>query len=872
MADRELKVRITGDTSSLDKALGRSSKATDKWGARVQRAGRAAGFAGLAIGGALVVGLTKATKGALEDEAAMARLTQAFKQSNVPIQDYRKSIDEAEAAGVKLGFTDDSVVESLGSLVIATHDGKKAIDLLSTAEDIARFKHLDLAGASKILTMAMAGSQRATKQLGLSLQPTTENVDALKAAAEENKTKVDSMALAQAKAADKMQTAQNVIALVTQKLKGQSQAFSETAAGGVERMRASLDRLSDTIGAALLPALNKVIQPLSQFFTYLADNPQLAEKLVIGIAALAVALLALSVAASAAASIGVLASVFAVVLSPIGLVVIALGALVAAIAVAVLWPDKLQKSLEMMGLSAKQSKEMVDSLRNAFTAIKTVVDRVWPSIEATIVPALRVIQGILMVVSALLRGDFSEAWKGVKIVVANEMKFMLAIVTAMPRIIGQAALAIGKAAIDGIKSGAASAWPAVAAFFKSLPAKILGYFAGAAKWLYNIGGEIINGLASGIRDAAAGVLQSAISYVTGLIPDVIKSHLGIGSPSKVTIEIGKQIAEGLGVGFGLGMVKVRDEFGTKIQSAIDHMIAAVQAKQGAFGSAFDALVSSALEAFDTLSERMMTKTEKLIARQDKNRARNERQAALTAATTHVAGAHAALEGAATPEDQQAALADLEIALKEQKDAEFAITRAANEEKAAQEREALDNRRGLRRKHFADSLTDLQNALLSQEITADQFNERMLKLFKKFQVPLGKASKGLGLALAEGMNEGMSEVQKAARLLAETIARELRKLRITVNVELVNDSGQGGGNPAQRALGGRFRPGQRLIVGERGPELVTFGNGGMVTPNNALGGGMIENHIAVYLDGKQIHESVQRQEARYKNNNGRSAFA
>ena len=54
---KKLVVEIVGDTSSLERALGKSAKATDKWGARVQRAGRAAGVAGLAIGGALVVGL-----------------------------------------------------------------------------------------------------------------------------------------------------------------------------------------------------------------------------------------------------------------------------------------------------------------------------------------------------------------------------------------------------------------------------------------------------------------------------------------------------------------------------------------------------------------------------------------------------------------------------------------------------------------------------------------------------------------------------------------------------------------------------------------------------------------------------------------------
>jgi hypothetical protein len=40
---------------------------------------------------------------------------------------------------------------------------------------------------------------------------------------------------------------------------------------------------------------------------------------------------------------------------------------------------------------------------------------------------------------------------------------------------------------------------------------------------------------------------------------------------------------------------------------------------------------------------------------------------------------------------------------------------------------------------------------------------------------------------------------------------------------------------KRALGGPVNAGQTYLVGERGPETVTFGRSGMVTPNNALGG-------------------------------------
>ena len=37
----------------------------------------------------------------------------------------------------------------------------------------------------------------------------------------------------------------------------------------------------------------------------------------------------------------------------------------------------------------------------------------------------------------------------------------------------------------------------------------------------------------------------------------------------------------------------------------------------------------------------------------------------------------------------------------------------------------------------------------------------------------------------------------------------------------------------RALGGQVRGGESYIVGERGPEILTMGTGGRITPNSAL---------------------------------------
>lgn len=86
-------------------------------------------------------------------------------------------------------------------------------------------------------------------------------------------------------------------------------------------------------------------------------------------------------------------------------------------------------------------------------------------------------------------------------------------------------------------------------------------------------------------------------------------------------------------------------------------------------------------------------------------------------------------------------------------------------------------------------------------------------------------------------------------------------------------GQSGrGAPGEsRRHGGPFRSGQRLLVGEAGPEVVQFGRGGFVTPNDMAGGGTTVNvnvsaGVVAGADGmaelaRMIRVEIQRHERR-----------
>jgi hypothetical protein len=115
---------------------------------------------------------------------------------------------------------------------------------------------------------------------------------------------------------------------------------------------------------------------------------------------------------------------------------------------------------------------------------------------------------------------------------------------------------------------------------------------------------------------------------------------------------------------------------------------------------------------------------------------------------------------------------------------------------------------------------------------------------------------------DAYNESLINAQLMVLALAGTVAltnAEKNQIRILVDTEqldravtLIDKIGRGVNTGIEerrfggaRALGGPVAPGGSYLVGERGPELFTPGTSGMITPNNALGGG---TSITVNVNG------------------------
>lgn len=84
-------------------------------------------------------------------------------------------------------------------------------------------------------------------------------------------------------------------------------------------------------------------------------------------------------------------------------------------------------------------------------------------------------------------------------------------------------------------------------WFRALPDQIMGWLSGLGGKMLEVGGNIADGIANGIKAKIGAVKDS----ITGLGDDAvgwIKDKLGIHSPSRVFAELGGYISEGLGVG------------------------------------------------------------------------------------------------------------------------------------------------------------------------------------------------------------------------------------------------------------------------------------------------------------------------------------
>jgi hypothetical protein len=184
----------------------------------------------------------------MEQEKVLAGYSNSLKNLGVSYQDIAPVIDKTTQKFIDLGFQDNQTIEGLTKLTTALGNPAKALDALSIAADLARYKNMSISETSTLVAKAVAGNSRAFADLGLKIDKTLTPMNAF-----------DKL-LSQAK----------------QKAGGAAEAYSKTLAGSLDIAAAKAENASEKLGGALAPSVQKLadaaLKYLVPVFGILADN------------------------------------------------------------------------------------------------------------------------------------------------------------------------------------------------------------------------------------------------------------------------------------------------------------------------------------------------------------------------------------------------------------------------------------------------------------------------------------------------------------------------------------------------------------------------------------------------------------------------
>jgi hypothetical protein len=233
---RTLKLSILGDVDNLNKSLKSATADVETFGDKMGKVGKVVGAAfaaAAAAAGAYAIKIgVEGVKAAIEDEKAQTQLALALENATGATKaQIAATEDSILQMSLATGVADDELRPALGRLVRSTGDTEKAQQLLAQALDISAATGKPVEAVANSLAKAYDGNTSALGRLGVGLS------------AAELKT----------------MSFEEVQGKLTELFGGAAAANAETYSGRIARMQVAFDEAKETIGFALLPILEKVI-------------------------------------------------------------------------------------------------------------------------------------------------------------------------------------------------------------------------------------------------------------------------------------------------------------------------------------------------------------------------------------------------------------------------------------------------------------------------------------------------------------------------------------------------------------------------------------------------------------------------------------
>jgi hypothetical protein len=238
-------------------------------GAKAQYAIKKAAIPAAAALAGVGAALFDATKAAIEDDAAQKQLALALKQ-NTKATDASVAATEdwISAQGRALGVSDDDLRPALAKLARQTHDVAEAQKGAKLAMDISAATGKDLSTVTDALAKAYGG-----------------NLNALSKLSPELKQLIKDGA-----------TTDEVMAKLAQTFGGAATTAANTAQGSFKRLQLGISETKESVGAALLPVIEKLIPRLLALSDWAQKNPEVFTRVALAIGAIATATVAVNAA------------------------------------------------------------------------------------------------------------------------------------------------------------------------------------------------------------------------------------------------------------------------------------------------------------------------------------------------------------------------------------------------------------------------------------------------------------------------------------------------------------------------------------------------------------------------------------------------
>jgi len=233
---RTLKLSILADVADLKKNLDTGSKEVEGFGGKLEKFGKVAAAAFAAAAAAAAAYAVKlavdGVKAAIEDEAAQLRLANALKNVTGATEAQISAVEEQILkTSLATGVADDQLRPALQRLATATGSVTKSQDLLTLALDISAATGKSVETVSNALGKAYEGNTSSLSRLGVGLST----------------AEIKTLGL------------EGTVKQLANTFGGAATVQANTFEGQIARLKVGFDEAKESVGAALLPTLQRLL-------------------------------------------------------------------------------------------------------------------------------------------------------------------------------------------------------------------------------------------------------------------------------------------------------------------------------------------------------------------------------------------------------------------------------------------------------------------------------------------------------------------------------------------------------------------------------------------------------------------------------------